>query len=171
MKNFIIKLENKCPKFCEAFRFLLIGGFATLLDMLVMACVIYFPNAELFDNKFINVFLYKDAASAFWVTFGTATGFVSGLLFNYAFSIIFVYKGDNRSAKTGKGFMLFVLFSLIGLLIQTVGVYVGYEILHINEWVVKIILVFVVLIFNYYTRKKFIFKGEKQSFGDENKDD
>lgn len=161
MKNFILKLEKKYPKLCEAFRFLLIGGFATIIDMLVMAVVIYFPNEALFDYKFINVFLYKDAASGVWVAFGTATGFISGLLFNYAFSVLFVYKGENRKAKTGKGFMLFALFSLAGLIIQTSGVYIGYEILRINEWIVKIVLVFVVLIFNYYTRKKFIFKGEK----------
>lgn len=161
MKNFILKLESKYPRLCEAFRFLFIGGFATLIDMLVMALIIYFPNEKAFEYSFINVFLYKNVASTFWVTFGTASGFIAGLLFNYAFSVIFVYKGENRLAKSAKGFLLFVLFSLIGLFIQTFGVYIGYEFLHINEWILKVIFVLVVLIFNYFTRKKFIFVSEE----------
>lgn len=159
MKNFILKLEKEYPRLLEIFRFLLIGGFATLIDMCVMALIIYLPNAPLFDNKLYNVFLYKNAVSGLVVAAANACGFISGLLFNYAFSLIFVYKGDNSSAKTGRGFLGFAALSLAGLTIQTAGVYVGYELLNINEWIVKIIFVFIVLVFNYYTRKKFIFNG------------
>lgn len=163
MKDFIINLEKKYPRLFEIIRFLFIGGIATLLDMCVMAAVIYFPNASLFDYKFYNVFLFKEVASGLNVALGNVAGFITGLIFNYVFSVIFVYKGDNSSAKTGKGFLSFVLLSLAGLTIQTVGVYVGYEVFNINEWIVKIIFVFIVLIFNYFTRKKFIFKNSDES--------
>lgn len=161
MKNFILKLEKEHPKLLEIFRFLLIGGFATLIDMCVMALIIYLPNAHLFDNKLYNVFLYKNAVSGVAVAIANVCGFICGLIFNYIFSLIFVYKGDNSSAKTGRGFLGFALLSLAGLIIQTAGVYVGYELLKINEWIVKIIFVFIVLIFNYITRKKFIFSGKQ----------
>lgn len=163
MKDLILKLEKKYPRLFEIIRFLFIGGIATLLDMCVMATVIYFPNAALFDYKFYNVFLSKEVASGLNVALGNVAGFITGLIFNYVFSVIFVYKGDNSSAKTGKGFLSFVLLSLAGLTIQTVGVYVGYEVFSINEWIVKIIFVFIVLIFNYFTRKKFIFNNKDKA--------
>lgn len=159
MKNFILRLKKEHPRLLEIFRFLLIGGCATLIDMCVMALIIYLPNAPLFDNKLYNVFLYKNAVSGAVVAVANACGFICGLVFNYIFSVIFVYKGDNALAKTGNGFLRFALLSLAGLIIQTAGVYVGYELLNLNEWIVKIIFVFIVLIFNYVTRKKFIFKG------------
>ncbi len=163
MKNLIIKLEKKYPRLFEIIRFLFIGGLATILDMCVMAMIIYFPNAELFGGKFYNVFLDKEAANGAIVALGTAAGFLSGLIFNYIFSVIFVYKGDNSSAKTGKGFLTFVVLSLAGLTIQTLGVYVGYKVFNVNEWIMKIIFVFVVLVFNYFTRKKFIFNDKNES--------
>lgn len=171
MKNLILKLEKEHPRLLEILRFLLIGGFATLIDMCVMALIIYLPNAPLFDNKLYNVFLYKNAVSGLVVAAANACGFLSGLLFNYVFSVIFVYKGDNSSAKTGRGFLGFAALSLAGLTIQTAGVYVGYELLNINEWIVKIIFVFIVLVFNYYTRKKFIFNGKAKAGADDDGED
>ena len=36
--------------------------------------------------------------------------------------------------------------------------YLGYDLLHIDEWIVKIFLTAVVLVYNYLTRKFFIFR-------------
>ena len=156
--NLIKKLEEKHPKFCEVIRFLIIGGTATLIDMFVMALVIYFSSKSSF-NSFFDVFINKHSTSGFIVALASALGFVVGLIFNYIFSFKFVYKGNNDFAKTKKGFFFFTGLSLIGLLIQTIGVYIGYSVFNINEWIVKIIFVIIVLIFNYITRKIFIFKN------------
>jgi len=86
-----------------------------------------------------------------------------GLLFNYVFSILLVFnKTDTTFAKTKKGFLVFTLLSLIGLLIHTLGMAVGYGILKINEWIIKIFLTIVVLIFNYISRKTIIFNKQKE---------
>ena len=83
-----------------------------------------------------------------------------GLIFNYIFSIIFVFNKSNTDfAKTKKGFLAFSLLSLVGFIIHTLGMALGYGVLHINEWIIKIILTFVVLVFNYISRKKLIFKN------------
>ena len=63
------------------------------------------------------------------------------------------------------GFLLFSLLSAGGLAIHLLGMYLGYDLLHINEWIVKIILTAVVLVYNYITRKVLIFR--KKPSGEE----
>lgn len=162
MIKFLSRFEASYPKLSEVIRFLIIGGISTLIDFFVMSLVIYLPNRGSFQYEFLRVFLEKDVASTFLVVLGTAVGFVVGLIFNYVFSLLFVYKSYDKGAKSTRGFLLFLLFSAIGLLIQTLGVFVGYGLLNINEWIVKAIFVIVVLIFNYFTRKKFIFKENEK---------
>lgn len=163
MIEFIKKQRLNYPKICEVFRFLLIGGLATIIDMLFMALIIYLPNKEIFANNFINVFFNNYQLNDALVVGATTIGFIVGLIFNYFFSIIYVYDGDNNYAKTKKGFIMFSILSTIGLLIQSLGMFVGYSLLGLNEWLIKIILVFVVLVFNYITRKIFIFNKKDKT--------
>lgn len=163
MIEFIKEQRQKFPKLCEIFRFLIVGGLATIIDMLVMAFIIFIPNKQLFNNDFFQVFLSNKQPSEWLVVIGTAIGFIVGLIFNYIFSILYVYDSDNAYAKTKKGFVVFAILSTIGLFIQTLGMFIGYSLIGINEWIVKITLVFVVLIFNYITRKVFIFNKKDKS--------
>ena len=109
------------------------------------------------------MFVGGHSTSGLIVTLASALGFVVGLIFNYVFSYKFVYKGNNEFARTKKGFGIFTILSLIGLTIQTLGVFIGYSLFHFNEWIVKIVFVFIVLIFNYITRKCFIFQNKKEA--------
>lgn len=141
----------------EIFRFLVTGCIATLIDFVVMSMFIYLTSSFLF-NSFLDVFLHgKQLAPTYIVVIGTGLGFVISLIFNYILSCCFVFK-NNEKAKTKKGFALFTLLSLVGLSIHLLGMYIGYDLLGVNEWIIKIILTFVVLFFNYITRKKLIFK-------------
>jgi len=132
------------PKLWEIFKFLLIGGTATLIDFAIMWVIINPVN---------------------WSpVIGTGLGFCGGLVFNYIFSIAFVFSGNGNSterAKTTSGFIFFALLATIGLAIHTLGMWVGFSILGINEWVIKVILTFVVLVYNYLSRKFLLFKKQK----------
>lgn len=158
MEKYLEKVREKYPKLSEIFRFLVVGTIATIIDMFVMAMVIYKFNGQN-HSSFFDVFASSSNSSSLLVTIATGIGFVVGLVVNYFLSIYYVYQGENRNAKTKKGFLLFAILSFIGLLIQTVGMYIGLSMFHFNEWLIKIVLVFVVLIFNYITRKIFIFKN------------
>lgn len=158
MEKYLEKVREKYPKSSEIFRFLVVGTIATIIDMFVMAMVIYKFNGQN-HSSFFDVFASSSNSSSLLVTIATGIGFVVGLVVNYFLSIYYVYQGENRNAKTKKGFLLFAILSFIGLLIQTVGMYIGLSMFHFNEWLIKIVLVFVVLIFNYITRKIFIFKN------------
>jgi putative flippase GtrA len=128
------------PKLWEVFKFLLIGGTATVIDFAVMWIFMEF----VLENAVL----------------GTAIGFTTGLVFNYIFSIIFVYTGSGNTsakAKTKAGFILFAILSGIGLGIHVLGMYICHDVFGANEWLVKTIITIFVLAFNYITRKKFIF--------------
>lgn len=161
MSSFIEKIRKIFPRGSEFIRFLIIGGISTLIDMFVMAVVIYLPCRHHFSN-FLSVFTNSSIAPGYLVAIGSLVGFLVGLGFNFVFSIYYVYLGDNKYVKNKKSFLIFTLLSLIGLVIQTAGVFVGYEIFKINEWIMKIIFIVIVLIFNYITRKKFIFNKNEQ---------
>ena len=118
---------------------------------------------KLYEYNFINTIIGDASPNKFITIIGTGLGFILGLIFNYIFSIIFVFTSSNTNfAKTKTGFIVFALLSSIGLLIHTAGMALGYGIFKINEWIVKIVLTFIVLIFNYVSRKKIIFNKRKE---------
>ena len=49
-----------------------------------------------------------------------------------------------------------------------VGMWLGYDICGINEWITKILMTMIVLVYNYVTRKLFIFKSEAKTTATEN---
>lgn len=156
-KQKLLSFSQKYPTFTEFIRFVIIGGFSTLIDMFVMGVVLYIFQPNNYPN-FFNVFYGATLnPSTISTIIGTGLGFICGLVFNYIFSILFVFNNKGNS-KSIKGFVIFAVFSLIGLFIHLFGMYLGYDVLGINEWIVKITLTLVVLVYNYLTRKFVIFK-------------
>lgn len=151
----------------EILRFIICGGAATLIDMFVMGVVLYLFQPDNYPS-FWGVFFNKSLCppSTVSTVVGTGTGFLSGLIFNYIISVIFVFNEKGRS-KTILGFLLFSLFSAIGLGIHLSGMYLCYDLLGINEWIVKIVLTVVVLIYNFVTRKWFLFRDKKEEIANE----
>ena len=154
-KNF----NEKHKKLCEIARFVIVGGIATVIDLFVMGLVLYAFNPALYP-KFYNIWIGGGDPSTLATVIGTGTGFVVSLVFNYILSVLFVYE-DKGNSKSVKGAILFAVFSVIGMLINMGGMWLGYDVCGINEWVTKIIMTLVVLVYNYTTRKLFIFKKEK----------
>ncbi|GMO38932.1 MAG: hypothetical protein Ta2F_15310 [Termitinemataceae bacterium] len=98
------------------------------------------------------------------ILLATAVGFIAGLVFNYIFSLIFVFKQIDENAKQHKirSFILFTVIGVIGLALTEAGMYGGIRMFG-QEWylVVKIITAGIVLVWNYSARKLLIFKGAK----------
>ncbi len=163
MIEYIEEQRRKYPKFTEVIRFLIIGVISTLIDLLIMGLVMYLPNREILNNSFINVYASGVHINVWWIVLGTATGFLISLVFSYLLSILYVYQGNNLNAKTKKGFIFFSIISVISLFIQTFGIYIGYNILNFNEWIVKLVLILIVLVFNFIARKILVFKDIKYS--------
>lgn len=156
-KNF----NEKHKRLCEIARFVIVGGIATIIDMLVMGLILYAFEPNLYP-KFYNVWIGKVGNPKVIATvIGTGTGFAVSLIANYILSILFVYE-DKGNSKSAKGALLFMVLSAIGLAINMLGMWLCYDLMGINEWITKVLMTLIVLFYNYVTRKLIIFrKNEK----------
>lgn len=157
LKTWYLEFNEKHKKLCEIARFVIVGGIATVIDYFVMGIVLYLFDSSLYPH-FYNVWIGKvGEPSTLATVIGTGLGFCVSLIANYLLSVLFVYE-EKGNSKTVKGVILFVTLSVGGLLLNMLGMWLGFDVCGINEWVTKIIMTLVVLVYNYVTRKLFIFK-------------
>jgi len=164
-----LDFNSKHKKLCEIIRFVIVGGIATVIDYFVMGIVLYLFDPSLYP-KFYNIWIGGGEPSTIATIVGTGAGFCVSLIANYLLSILFVYE-EKGSSKTVKGAVMFAVFSAIGLLINMAGMWLGYDICGINEWITKILMTLIVLAYNYITRKLFIFNDGSKSEVKENVED
>jgi putative flippase GtrA len=132
--------------FFEFMRYCLVGGGAFIIDF----AVLYITRTYIFF-----------ALSAAGILFATTCGFVCGLIFNFIFSLFFVFK-QNKNAKKHKihSFVIFTIIGISGLCITELLMFAGVKLLGNDFYLfVKIITAGFVLIWNYIARKVLIFKG------------
>ena len=133
----------------EFLRYVLVGGMAFLVD---------------FGVLYLTKTLFFSYMGHTGILLAAALGFTAGLIFNYIFSLLFVFKQIDENAKRRKirSFVLFVAIGIIGLLITELCMYAGVYMFG-QKWylVVKIFTAGIVLLWNYAGRKVLIFKGAK----------
>lgn len=148
---FIVKLylynhiEDKSP-FYEIIRFALVGVIASLFDF--ATCYIF--------QYYILVNLQP-----VWITIISVTmGFIVGVIVNYLCSIFMVFKATTNKDKsrTAFGRFLFVFLAAIGLFMGMGLQYLFFNFLKLGYVLTFIIRTLIVLIWNYVSRKLFIFK-------------
>ena len=84
----------------------------------------------------------------------SAVSFAVSVTANYILSMMFVFKGNQESRL--KEFVIFVILSLGGLLLNQIIMWVGTEIVVIHYLVVKGCATLLVPIYNFVTRKIFL---------------
>lgn len=128
----------------EFARYLAVGGAAFLVDFGVLV---------LFNSVLPELYGYRLYVS-------TALGFIAGLIFNYIFSLLFVFKSAKNSnvGRSAAAFIVFALVGLVGLGLTELGMYLGAGLLKLHYMAVKICVTGIVLLWNYLGRKILIFK-------------
>ena len=145
----------------EFFRFIICGIASTIVDFIMYGLVIYIFEPAVFNYNIISSFTAdKSLITTFAVITGTAVGFLTALTVNYLISVFFVFE-DSDNGKTFKGRWLFFIFSTIGFFINLVLMYLMFDILDINQWMSKIVVTAIVLVYNFNTKKLFIFNNKK----------
>ena len=157
--------QTKKELFWEIFRFLLVGGTATIVDYAVFYLFRqWLLPSTLFDGNAWNVIS---------LIIATAFGFCMGLAVNWILSVKFVFRAvkNKEEAHSKKGFAVFSIIGVIGLGLTELGVVLLVHIfpaitlfgvteflLPWEEWLAKVIMTCIVLVFNYLGRKIFVFK-------------
>lgn len=130
------KINKKQEKLViQILRFGLVGGLAFIIDYAVLIIC-----REVFN---LNVLL------------STAIAFTISVIINYILSVIWVFDVDKEKGKK-KNFIIFIIFSIIGLILTEIIMWIGTDLIHISYLIVKIVATAIVMIFNFVTRKKFL---------------
>lgn len=121
----------------QIMRFGVVGGTAFLIDYGILYCLTEFVG--------INYLLS-----------GTISFSVS-VIYNYILSKIWVFDTHKNDRKITE-FIIFVILSVIGLGINQIIMYIGVEYMNAYYMLVKIVATFIVMIYNFITRKLFLEK-------------
>lgn len=155
------KKQTKKQLFWEFARFLLVGSVATVIDYFLF---------WLFDGA-----IFQALDHTLSLVLATALGFCAGLAVNWCLSVRFVFRQvkDKEKACSKKSFLLFALIGLGGLLLTEFGVVALVAVLPEfslfgstdllgtpwDKWMAKVIMTWIVIVWNYVGRKRFIFKS------------
>ena len=133
---FHINLSAKKLKLLvQIFNFGVVGVVATLID-------------------FIFLYIFRDLCN-FSLLISNTLSFSISVIYNYLASMMFVFDVD-KSKNSKKTFVLFVVFSVIGLIINNILMYIFTNIISLYYLISKVISTIFVMIFNFVTRKKFL---------------
>ena len=134
MKNFY--KNNKKELLMQIIKFVIVGGIATIIDY-----IIFFTLHELLKVPTLP---------------SNITSFTISVIYNYIASVKWVF--DVKKDDPKKQFVIFLILSIIGLLINTAIVYVTIDILKWYSLICKVIATGIVMVFNFITRKIFLEK-------------
>jgi len=121
----------------QFFRYLICGGIATLTDVSMLYSFTHFLH--------IN---YLIAA---------AGAFITGVIINYSLNIVLVFKS---SGEIRKEFPLFALIGIGGLIWTEIIMWLLVDRLKFYIMVSKLVAIILVLNWNFFMRKKFVFTLE-----------
>lgn len=121
--------------FEQIIKFSIVGGLAFLIDYGIMV-------------------LCKEVFK-FDVLVAAGFGFTVSVIFNYIASVKWVFNVNENNSKS-KQFITFIIFSIIGLIITEIIMYIGTDIMKISYLIVKVGATLIVMIFNFITRKLFL---------------
>lgn len=124
--------------FQQIIKFGIVGFICTVIDFALLYILKEFLH--------INVYL------------STATAFTVSVIINYILSVLFVFDVD-KNKNQSKSFVLFVVFSIIGLILTEGLMHIGTQWLKVNYLIIKIFATLIVMVFNFVTRKLFLEKN------------
>ena len=134
------KVTRKEPKAMQRliqqiFKFGVIGALAFLIDYGVL-------------------YVLTEYAGMYYLLSG-AISFTVSVIFNYICSMKYVFSGKEGMSRR-KEFIVFVVLSILGLLLNQLLMWLGVDLLHIYYMVTKIFATAIVMVYNFVTRKIFL---------------
>lgn len=136
-KLFKIKLNDKNEKLLiQIIKFLIVGGIATIIDWLIYYILYNYLNIKPLISNIISYSI--------------------STVYNYLATVKFVFNVNENNGK--RNFLIFIIFSLIGLGLSELLLYLFIDKLNINQMISKILSTIIVMTFNFITRKKFLEK-------------
>lgn len=119
----------------QIFKFTIVGGIATVID-------------------FVFLYLFREFCH-FPVLASNTLSFCISVIYNYTASVKWVFD-VNKEKDAKKQFVIFIVFSVLGLLLNNVIMWITVDFLSIYYLLAKIFATIIVMVFNFVTRKIFL---------------
>lgn len=131
-----LKFNDKTRKLLiQIFKFTIVGGIATVID-------------------FVFLYIFREFCH-FPVLVSNTLSFCISVIYNYIASVKWVFD-VNKDKNAKKQFIIFIIFSVLGLLLNNLIMWITVEFLSIYYLLAKIIATAIVMVFNFVTRKIFL---------------
>ena len=102
-----------------------------------------------------TVLVFLTEIVGIWYLVSAFISYILSLLVNYFCSMQYVFKGKSNISKR-KEFVIFVLLSVIGLMINQLGMFIMVDKATLNYLVSKLLITACVMVWNFVTRKLFL---------------
>lgn len=109
-----------------------------------------------FVIDYLVLFICKEFLGIYYLI-SSLISFSVSTVFNYIASVRWVFD-VNQERRRRKNFVLFIVFSIVGLGLNQLIMWFGVDVLHIYYMLVKIGATAIVMVFNFVTRKMFLEK-------------
>lgn len=158
--NFILQQRAKAGSGCgfprEAFRVPATRSGILLIMKKLVAQFMKFGVVG-FIAFFIDYGLLAFCTEALHINYlvSATIGFSVSVVFNYFASMRYVFSHKEGMSKR-REFIIFVVLSVIGLIINNALMWTGVECLHVHYLIVKVFATAVVMVWNFATRKIFL---------------
>ena len=125
--------------FAQFMKFGVVGAIAFVIDYGLLALL-----TELFGVNYLV---------------SATISFTASVVFNYVASMRYVFTHKEDMSRR-REFVIFVVLSVIGLLINNACMWAGVELLGVHYLIVKIVATAIVMVWNFVTRKIFLDAGK-----------
>lgn len=129
----------------ELLRYGIVGGISFLADFLLL----YILRETVCSGSMTGLYL------------AAIGGFLGGILVNTCLSVRFVFRAPSvvqrRRGRNMRDLMIIVCIGVIGLILTEFGMFIGVELFWLNYLFVKVIVAGVVMLWNYWARKVWVF--------------
>lgn len=106
-----------------------------------------------FIVDYLSLYLLTEFLNLYYLI-SSIISFLLSIIVNYILSIKWVF--DIKKKQSFKDVIIFTLLSAIGLLINLLVMYLSVEVFKIHYMIGKLIATFIVMIWNFVTRKMFL---------------
>ena len=131
-----LKFKAKTRKLLiQILKFAIVGGIATIID-------------------FVFLYIFREFCH-FPVLVSNTLSFCISVIYNYVASVKWVFD-VNKEKDAKKQFVIFIVFSVIGLLLNNAIMWITVDFLSIYYMLAKIIATAIVMVFNFITRLIFL---------------
>ena len=154
VKGYFSPLKGKKAR-REYIKSLVVGAGTNALDIVLTAVFLYIFYHQYYGNIFTVPFSsFEPAISIFVVS--TIIGWTAAFLVNYVLCIFFVFEYGNVG-RSRSGFIKFLIFGGLGIGLNIILTVIGVELINGHPWIVKIVVMCILFVFNFFTRKYFVF--------------